>query len=64
MFVLQAYFDFQVFFEYFGLFYGIIFLIQKWVTGVAGVSCSLAAVSNVAAEWGSRKPMCVYLVRD
>ena len=56
----QKYFDFQVFFEYLGLFYaGIIFQIQKCVTGVAGVSCSLADVSSVASEseWAPHKPV-------
>ena len=48
----KMYFDFQVLLEYFGLFYRIIFLIQKWVTGVDGTSCSLGSVSSVAIGWG------------
>ena len=57
------YFDFQVLFrvhleaKYFWFSIALFdILIRKWVTGVDGISCSLASVSSVATEWGPHKP--------
>ena len=53
------YFDFQVLLEYIQVLLAFLshyFPSTKWVTGVDGISCSLASVSSVATECGPHKP--------